>query len=57
MAGQKRKKIYKGVALRTQTAYICGKEYKFKKGEKYEVDNEEAWAKLTNSIMPVLRGV
>ena len=52
-----KKEVYVGVAIRTQSAFLGGKQYNFKVGERYEIDKKEVFEKLTNKIQPVLRGV
>ena len=48
-------KPYHGIALRTCTAHLCGKDYSFEIGKEYEIIEQEAWIKLTNPISPILR--
>lgn len=59
MAQQKKqrtqgKRTYTGEAVRTQSAFLCGKQYYFIKGKTYEIESKEAFIKLTNKTQPVL---
>lgn len=54
---RKPKFLKRGKAKRTMTAYLCGKDFGFKSGSIYEINDPEIWEKLTNKRNLILEEV